>query len=213
MSIFRCSKCGCVENTATSNYWTQRYPMEIGGKELKDAVILCSQCDPEINQWHGDFPRMAAKGFILCSDGFLYSKEDVASINFDTRSKIQGLTVVREITEDMTMDADQVYKTFLDTLNEAVQADPKAMLNLCESRVLCNDELADHPTIQVSGLPGQPARVGIIGVINGICEKLTGKRVAADYDAEGNLIAFVEYMEQPDEVDIPFNEPGESDEP
>lgn len=209
MSIFRCSKCGCVENTATSNYWTQKFPMETGGKELKDAVILCSQCDPEIGQWHGSFPRMAAKGFILCSDGFLYSKEEVASVNFQTRSKIQGLKVVREITEDMTMDAEQVYKTFLDTLNEAVKADPQAMLSLCENRVPCNDVLADHPTIQVCGF--DPTVVGMIGIVNGICEKLTGKRVAADFDAEGNLLAFVEYKEPPKEVELPVNEPGGTD--
>jgi hypothetical protein len=184
--------------------------MEIGGKELKDAVILCSQCDPEIGKWHGSFPRTAAKGFILCSDGFLYSKENVASIDFDTRSKIQGLTVVREITEDMTMEATDVYKTFLDILNDAVKADPVAMTDLCESRVPCNDELADHPTIQVCGF--DPIVVGMIGVINGICEKLTGKRVAADFDEEGNLLAFVEYKEPPQDVEVPVNEPGESDE-
>lgn len=200
MSIFRCSKCGCVENTATSNYWTQRFPMEKGGKEVDGAVVLCSQCDPEIKQWHGCFPRMSAKGFILCSDGFLYSKEDVASINFKTRSKIQDLNVVREITEDMTMEADQVFKTFLDTLNEAVKADPVAMAALCESRVPCNDVLADHPTIQVCGF--DPSVVGVIGIVNGICERLTGKRVAADFDTDNNLVRFEEYIPK-QEVDMP----------
>jgi hypothetical protein len=184
--------------------------MEDGGKELKDAVILCSQCDPEIGKWHNSFPRMSAKGFVLCSDGFLSTKEYAESIDFQTRSKIQGLTVVREIMEDMTMEADQVYKTFLDTLNEAIKADRDAVDMLCEHRVECNDELADHPTIQVCG---NPTVVGMIGIINGICERLTGKRVAADYDESGNLLGFVEYVEPPKEVELPVNEPGESDEP
>lgn len=37
---------------------------------------------------------------MLVSDGFLYGKEDVASESFKWRMRHQGLTVVREITED-----------------------------------------------------------------------------------------------------------------
>lgn len=90
MPIFRCEKCGCVENTAPSGYWSRR----------DKGVALCTQCDPEIKKWHGMFKRMSAKGLMLCSDGFLYTKEAVASDSFKFRMEHQKLKVVREITED-----------------------------------------------------------------------------------------------------------------
>jgi len=46
MSLFICSKCGCVENTALCLYW-------IGNKDKP----LCSECDPKINKWHGIFKK------------------------------------------------------------------------------------------------------------------------------------------------------------
>lgn len=60
-------------------------------------------------------------------------------------------------------------------LNEAVKLDPAAMHALVESRVPCNEALADHPTIQVSvydertgePTPGQ-FKVGILGILNGL---------------------------------------------
>lgn len=73
MSVFRCEKCGCVENTATSNYWTNRYPEDGGPRK----TLLCSECDPEIGKWHGCFDKRSAKGLFLATDGFLYSKEDI----------------------------------------------------------------------------------------------------------------------------------------
>lgn len=94
MPNFRCEQCGCVENTASSGYWSRR--------DEKDQRALCTQCDPTIKKWHGMFKRMSAKGLVLASDGFLYSKEDVASESFKFRMKYQGLKVVREITEDGT---------------------------------------------------------------------------------------------------------------
>ena len=70
MSIFRCSKCGCVENTATSNYWTR------DGKPP-----LCSECDPEIKKWHGVFKKKSAIGYMEGTDGFLYNKEEIKRDN------------------------------------------------------------------------------------------------------------------------------------
>lgn len=46
MSLFACSKCDCIENTACSNFWTR-------GKNPP----LCSVCDPKIGEWHGLFER------------------------------------------------------------------------------------------------------------------------------------------------------------
>ena len=48
MSLFKCSRCGCVENTALCRYWETHY---------KGELDLCSECDPLINKWHGCFPK------------------------------------------------------------------------------------------------------------------------------------------------------------
>jgi hypothetical protein len=67
MSLFRCSKCGCVENTALSNFAIQ---------VLRDGLDpLCSECDPTIRQWHNRFEKRTAIGMVMGQDGFLYSRE------------------------------------------------------------------------------------------------------------------------------------------
>ena len=77
--------------------WRTRLHRSIGhGKTL----ALCPQCDPATKKWHGKFDRISAKGFILYSDGFLYTKEDVGSDNFKYRMKHQGEKMVREILEE-----------------------------------------------------------------------------------------------------------------
>ena len=91
MPIFRCEQCGAVENTATSHYVLRN--------NKPDKRALCSACDPAIGKWHGRFPKQSAKGLMLASDGFLYTKEDVASAGFKWRMEHQGLKVVREIAE------------------------------------------------------------------------------------------------------------------
>ena len=100
MSVYRCSQCGCMENTACSNYWSQRHPMTQDGEKINPLSILCTQCDPEFKKWHGMFPRTSAQGMILCSDGFLYYPEDVESQSFKFRMKHQDLKVVGEIKEE-----------------------------------------------------------------------------------------------------------------
>ena len=99
MSIFRCEQCGCVENTAVSNYISRKYPYSASGDALPSLPALCSECDPAIGKWHGMFPKQSAKGLFLCSDGFLVSKEEVESDSFKWRVEHQGLKVVREIME------------------------------------------------------------------------------------------------------------------
>jgi hypothetical protein len=49
MATFRCSKCGCDEDTALCNYWSAR---------VRDIPPLCSACDSKIGKWHGEFPRL-----------------------------------------------------------------------------------------------------------------------------------------------------------
>ena len=63
MSLFACGNCLCVENTATSNYW----------QDSHEKRPLCSECDPEIRDWHNHFAKRSAVGMLVGSDGFLYS--------------------------------------------------------------------------------------------------------------------------------------------
>ena len=44
MSLFVCSQCSSIENTALSRYWFSN-------------PKLCSDCDPELKGWHGRFPQ------------------------------------------------------------------------------------------------------------------------------------------------------------
>jgi len=48
MSLFKCRKCGCAEDTALCHYWSAR---------LQETALVCSACDPKIAKWHGEFPR------------------------------------------------------------------------------------------------------------------------------------------------------------
>lgn len=55
MALFVCEACGCIENTALSNFWRRKRPRVAGVKS--DGRALCSDCDPSIGKWHGKFPR------------------------------------------------------------------------------------------------------------------------------------------------------------
>lgn len=69
MGIFKCSKCGCAENTALGFYWPRSYYEEYKwddvGEEFK-GMPLCSECAPKyfvdgkptgFGKWHGHFPK------------------------------------------------------------------------------------------------------------------------------------------------------------
>jgi len=70
MPIFKCSKCGCAENTALTNYWSRKYLAEEAnwsdvGEQYK-GLPLCSECSPKyyldgsktgLGKWHGRFPK------------------------------------------------------------------------------------------------------------------------------------------------------------
>ena len=60
MSLFKCSGCGCVENTALGAYWQRPHS------------ALCSEC--ATGKWHGQFAEEDARGpkWKRGSDGFLY---------------------------------------------------------------------------------------------------------------------------------------------
>jgi hypothetical protein len=52
-------------------------------------------------------------------------------------------------------------------LNELVAADPALMHKLVETRVPCNEVIAEHPTVQVVK-EGNGYVVGLLGILNGI---------------------------------------------
>lgn len=58
MPLFKCSHCGCVENTALGSYWPNPHS------------ALCSEC--ATGKWHGQFPKETACGWKRGDDGFLY---------------------------------------------------------------------------------------------------------------------------------------------
>ena len=90
MSIFRCVKCGCVDNTATSGWWTRL-------AEHKDEP-LCSECNPEIGKWHGEFEKKSADGMLMCNDGYLYSKQDIDRLKW--RIEHQDLEILGVVNGD-----------------------------------------------------------------------------------------------------------------
>lgn len=88
MPLFKCEKCGCVENTATSNYWSRYTVGEANGP------ALCSECDPSIGEWHDTFPKRSAKGYLIGSDGYLYTKKQVESGQLEWRERNQGFHII-----------------------------------------------------------------------------------------------------------------------
>lgn len=78
-------------------------------------------------------------------------------------------------------------------LNELRSIDPSAVAALIESRVPCNEELAQHETCQTSGTAYEP-RVGLLGVINGAFGTDDSGRgpIAANFDdISGELLGFI----------------------
>lgn len=62
MSLFKCSNCGCIENTALGAYWYRK------GMEGKEP--LCSECDT--GEWHGEFKKRTPEEceYVELKDGF-----------------------------------------------------------------------------------------------------------------------------------------------
>jgi hypothetical protein len=69
---------------------------------------------------------------------------------------------------------DLIADRIVEVMNSALEMDPAAVYALVESRVPCNRELADHPTIQVSAEGGKYG-VGLLGVLNGLAGTQTFK--------------------------------------
>ena len=71
MSLFKCSECGVIENTALAMYWS---------RSLDGLPPLCSQCHPDIGKWHGLFPRQTPEeaGLVLNDRGFYGPPEEAS---------------------------------------------------------------------------------------------------------------------------------------
>jgi hypothetical protein len=82
----------------------------------------------------------------------------------------------------------------VDVLNDALRRDGGAINALLSARIPCNESLADHPTIVVGGSDIAP-NIGVLGLINGVIEPLTGDRVCAHYSecSESKLVKFSAY--------------------
>lgn len=86
----------------------------------------------------------------------------------------------------------------IDILNEMLALDPTATHLLVETRVPCNDQLEQHPSIQIGGEAGSPTVVGVLGVLNGIfgtygaeAGRLEGYGpIAAMFDDHMQLVGF-----------------------
>lgn len=63
MPLFKCSKCGCVENTALAGAWTQWH--------IDKKPVLCSEC--KTGKWHGEFPKDQADGIFTDRHGKQYT--------------------------------------------------------------------------------------------------------------------------------------------
>lgn len=53
-------------------------------------------------------------------------------------------------------------------LNGCLELDREAVTRLVSFRTECNRGLADHPAVQVMAKPGEPFKVGLLGVLNGL---------------------------------------------
>lgn len=89
-------------------------------------------------------------------------------------------------------------KRMIDYMNTLISLDPDAITLLAETRVPCNDSLADHPSVQVLE-DGGSTTVGLLGILNGFLgayEKDGWGPLAAHY-SKGKIVKFSLYDPAP----------------
>ena len=66
MPLFKCPKCGVIENTALGEYQFEEHAKD----HSKPITEICSQC--ATGKWHGKFPRQTPKqaGFVELEGGY-----------------------------------------------------------------------------------------------------------------------------------------------
>jgi hypothetical protein len=72
----------------------------------------------------------------------------------------------------------------INLLNQMLVIDRQAITELVNNRVVCNEVLADHPTIVVGERDGV-CKVGLLGVLNGLFNK---ERLCVEIDTSNNEI-------------------------
>jgi len=73
MSLFQCTDCGGVDNTALCHYWQRQH---------ERLPALCSACDPAIRAWHGHFPQKSAVGYWVDAGGHLWQRPEQAPVTY-----------------------------------------------------------------------------------------------------------------------------------
>lgn len=82
-------------------------------------------------------------------------------------------------------------KRIVKLLNEALKLDSDCIENLCLNRVLCNKDIADHPTIQViENQKTKKFNVGLIGLLNGFVGPKYVIQMAFDEGNTANISYF-----------------------
>jgi hypothetical protein len=117
-------------------------------------------------------------------------------MNKATRDRM--LSKLRERAEQMEHLSEENVDKVLTFLNELVALDRAAVERLVETRVQCNDAIADHPSVQVGkDADGNPV-VGLLGIVNGLmgtqpegANKPGWGYIAASFDDGGKLAGFV----------------------
>jgi hypothetical protein len=74
MPLYRCTGCGCAENTGLTDYWIQK---------LDNLPVLCSACTPSLGTWHGRFPQESAVGMLIDGRGFLWRPQEIMQMPKD----------------------------------------------------------------------------------------------------------------------------------
>jgi hypothetical protein len=69
MSLFQCTACGGIDNTALGNFWT---------RQRERLPWLCAACDPDMQAWHGHFPQQSAVGYWVDAGGHLWQTPEQA---------------------------------------------------------------------------------------------------------------------------------------
>jgi len=94
------------------------------------------------------------------------------------------------------IDKEALADLLIDRLNEIAEHDPIALGKLIEARVACNNDLADHPAVQVQIREAGPAQVGVLGLLNGLVGVVDdGPRkgwglITAVCENDGSLVRF-----------------------
>ena len=76
-------------------------------------------------------------------------------------------------------------------LNSALELDQDAISKLVGFRVHCNNDLADHPTVQVGPSETGGYEVGLLGIINGIfgADEKDWGYIGAEVDLETGIVS------------------------